>query len=46
MSLGGELRAARITANLTQEQLAFAAGLDRAYVSQLENHTSRPRWTR
>lgn len=42
MSLGGELRAARIRADLTQEQLAFSAGLDRAYVSQLENDHKSP----
>jgi transcriptional regulator with XRE-family HTH domain len=42
MSLGEELRAARTRADLTQEQLAFSAGLDRAYVSQLENDHKSP----
>ena len=38
MSLGAELRKARLEAGLTQERLAFSAGLDRAYISQLENN--------
>lgn len=42
MSLGGELRTARLRADLTQEQLAFSAGLDRAYVSLLENDHKSP----
>jgi transcriptional regulator with XRE-family HTH domain len=42
MSLGTELRTARTQAGLTQEQLAFAAGLDRAYISQLEHDHKSP----
>ncbi len=42
MSLGAELRKARLDAGLTQEQLAFSAGLDRAYISQLENDHKSP----
>lgn len=42
MSLGVELRKARQAAGLTQERLAFAAGLDRAYISQLENDHKSP----
>jgi len=42
MSLGAELRTARHAAGLTQEQLAFASGLDRTYVSQLENDHKSP----
>lgn len=42
MSLGAELSKARRAADLTQEQLAFSAGLDRAYISQLENDHKSP----
>ena len=35
--LGQELKAARVAAGMTQEQLAFAAGVDRSYVSLLEH---------
>ena len=42
MALGVELRKARQAAGLTQERLAFAAGLDRAYISQLENDHKSP----
>ncbi|CAN5536946.1 hypothetical protein BH11PLA2_BH11PLA2_16300 [soil metagenome] len=42
MSLGIELRKARLAAGLTQEKLAFSAGLDRAYISQLENDHKSP----
>ena len=42
MSLGAELSKARHAAGLTQEQLAFSAGLDRAYISQLENDHKSP----
>lgn len=42
MSLGEELRTARTGAGLTQEELAFRAGLDRAYISQLENDHKSP----
>jgi transcriptional regulator with XRE-family HTH domain len=40
--LGEELRTARETANLTQEALAFQAGIDRSYLSQLENNHKSP----
>lgn len=42
MSLGGELRKARQAAGLTQVRLAFSAGLDRAYINQLENDHKSP----
>ena len=42
MSLGRELRSARLRADLTQEKLAVSAWLDRAYVSQLENDHKSP----
>jgi transcriptional regulator with XRE-family HTH domain len=40
--LGDELRKAREAANLTQEQLAFEASLDRTYISQLEHDKKSP----
>ena len=40
--LGEELRKAREEAGLTQEQLAFEAGLDRTYISQLEHDKKSP----
>jgi transcriptional regulator with XRE-family HTH domain len=40
--LGEELRRAREDANLTQEQLSFAAKIDRSYISQLENDRKSP----
>jgi transcriptional regulator with XRE-family HTH domain len=40
--LGNELRKAREAAGLTQEQLAFAAGVDRTYISQLECDKKSP----
>jgi transcriptional regulator with XRE-family HTH domain len=40
--LGEELRKARVRAKMTQEQLAFAAGLDRTYISQLEHDKKSP----
>lgn len=40
--LGDELRKAREEAGLTQEQLSFAAGIDRSYISQLENDRKSP----
>jgi transcriptional regulator with XRE-family HTH domain len=40
--LGPVLRKARLAAHLTQEQLAFRAGLDRSYLSQLENDHKSP----
>ncbi len=42
MSLGQEIRKARQEADLTQEQLAFAAKVDRTYISQLENDHKSP----
>lgn len=40
--LGHELRKARLDAKMTQEQLSFAAEIDRTYVSQLENNKKSP----
>ena len=40
--LGNELRIARERAGLTQEQLAFKAGIDRTYVSMLERDKKSP----
>ena len=40
--LGEELRKARESAGLTQERLAFRAGLSRPYVSQLERDLKSP----
>ena len=40
--LGGILRESREKAGLSQEQLAFRAGVDRTYVSQLENDKKSP----
>ena len=40
--LGDELRKARDEAKLTQEQLSFAAEIDRTYISQLENNKKSP----
>jgi len=40
--LGQELLKARQAAGLTQEQLAFRAGLSRPYVSQLERNLKSP----
>jgi transcriptional regulator with XRE-family HTH domain len=40
--LGREIRNAREAAEMTQEQLAFEAGLDRTYISQLENDKKSP----
>jgi transcriptional regulator with XRE-family HTH domain len=40
--LGDELRKARNSAKLTQEQLSFAAKIDRTYISQLENNKKSP----
>lgn len=41
-SLGVELHRRRIAANLSQEQLAAAAGITRATYAQLEKGLSRP----
>lgn len=40
--LGPELRRAREAAGLTQEELAFRAGLSRPYISQLERDLKSP----
>jgi transcriptional regulator with XRE-family HTH domain len=40
--LGNELRKAREDADLTQEQLSYAAQIDRTYISQLENNRKSP----
>lgn len=40
--LGEELQKARNAAKMTQEQLSFAAEIDRTYVSQLENNKKSP----
>ena len=40
--LGNELRRARERAGLTQERLAFQAGLSRPYISQLERDLKSP----
>lgn len=40
--LGPHLRSAREAANLTQEELSFAAEVDRTYVSQLERDLKSP----
>ena len=42
MDLGRELRKARLKAGLSQEKLAFSAGIDRTYVSLLENGHKSP----
>ena len=40
--LGDELKKARAEAHLTQEQLSYAAEIDRTYVSMLENNKKSP----
>jgi transcriptional regulator with XRE-family HTH domain len=40
--LGDELRKAREAAEMTQEELSFAAEIDRTYVSQLERNLKSP----
>jgi transcriptional regulator with XRE-family HTH domain len=40
--LGEELRKAREQAKMTQERLAFAANIDRSYISLLENDRKSP----
>ena len=42
MLLGRELRRARRTADLTQEQLAARAKVDRTYISDIENDKVSP----
>jgi transcriptional regulator with XRE-family HTH domain len=39
---GAELKKAREAAKMTQEKLAFDAGVDRTYVSHLENDKKSP----
>lgn len=40
--IGEELREARLKAGLTQEALAFAAEVDRTYISYVENDRKSP----
>lgn len=40
--LGDEIRKSREEAGLTQEQLSYAASMDRTYISQLENNHKSP----
>ena len=40
--LGEELRRARQEKQMTQEQLSYAADVDRTYVSELENNHKSP----
>jgi transcriptional regulator with XRE-family HTH domain len=40
--LGRNVRAARLRRGLSQEQLAFDAGMKRSYVSDLERGTRNP----
>jgi len=40
--LGRNVRAARLRQGLSQEQLAFDAGMKRSYVSDLERGTRNP----
>lgn len=40
--LGDELRTARHAAKLTQEALSFSSGVDRTYISELENNLKSP----
>lgn len=42
MPLGEELRKARLKAGMTQEELSFAAEVDRSYISQLERGLKSP----
>jgi len=42
MSLGAELRKARLAADMTQEALSSAARIDRSYISQLERDLKSP----
>ena len=42
MTLGEELKKAREAARMTQEQVAVAAGIDRAHLSLLENDHKSP----
>ncbi|HUY90839.1 MAG TPA: helix-turn-helix transcriptional regulator [Pirellulales bacterium] len=40
--LGDELRKAREEAGMSQEKLSFEAGIDRSYLSELENNHRSP----
>jgi transcriptional regulator with XRE-family HTH domain len=40
--LGEELRKARRKAGLSQEDLGFRAGVDRSYISEIENEHFNP----
>lgn len=40
--LGDELKRSREAAGMTQEKLSFAAGVDRSYISLLENGKKSP----
>ncbi|HEX7343167.1 MAG TPA: helix-turn-helix domain-containing protein [bacterium] len=42
MNIGHNIRQARVVARLSQEELAGAAGINRTYLSQLENGHSSP----
>ena len=42
MKFGDKLRAARLAANLTQEELAIKAGVNRARIAQIENNYFGP----
>jgi transcriptional regulator with XRE-family HTH domain len=42
LPIGEVLREARLKAGLTQEALAFAADVDRTYISYLENDQKSP----
>lgn len=42
MSLGSELNKARLSAGLTQEELAFKADVSRNYISLLERDEKSP----
>ena len=40
--LAANVRAARLTAGVSQEELAFMAGIDRTYASQIERAIANP----
>ncbi len=40
--LGDNVKALRLSHGLSQEELAFRAGLDRTYISQIERGISNP----
>ncbi len=40
--MGNNVRAMRLALNLSQEELAFRAGVDRTYVSQIERGVGNP----